>query len=264
MVADGMTKQSLGRLAPVDLREVWESEALDFTPWLAQPENMTLLGKAIGIELEVETQEKSVGPFRADILCKDTTTGDWVLIENQLERTDHTHLGQLLTYAAGLEAVTVVWVAGRFTDEHRAALDWLNAITAPTYAFFALEVELWRIDDSPVAPKFNVVSKPNDWSKTLKQAASAAQNYDGMLPLELLLEKCRASEGDIYVGHMGGEADLQQRDLAYLQTKRWKWRDTRTNTGAVVARNWIRCDRFLDIAAAIRATADRHSDQLVP
>jgi hypothetical protein len=88
---------NLGRLERVDLRDIWESEAGDFTPWLAQEDNIALLGQTIGIDLEVEAQEKNVGPFRADILCKDTVTQDWVLIENQLEKTDHTHLGQLMT-----------------------------------------------------------------------------------------------------------------------------------------------------------------------
>ena len=101
-----------------------------------------MLGDTIGVELEVEAQEKNVGPFRADILCKDTVTDSWVLIENQLERTNHTHLGQLLTYAAGLEAVTVVWIAERFTDEHRAALDWLNQITASKVQFLSD----WRLN----------------------------------------------------------------------------------------------------------------------
>ena len=128
-----------------------------------------MLGETIGVELEVEAQERNVGPFRADILCKDISTDNWVLIENQLEPTDHTHLGQLLTYAAGLEAVTVVWIAEGFTDEHRAALDWLNEITDEKFSFFGLEIELWRIGDSPMAPKFNVVSHPNDWTKTIDQ-----------------------------------------------------------------------------------------------
>ena len=159
----------LDRLIKVPLREFWEGEASDFTPWLADEENISLLGDTIRVELEVEAQERNVGPFRADILCKDTATDDSVLIENQLERTDHTHLGQLLTYAAGLEAVTVVWIAERFTDEHRAALDWLNEITAEGFSFFGLEIELWRIGDSPMAPKFNVVSHPNDWTKTVSR-----------------------------------------------------------------------------------------------
>lgn len=165
--------QSLGRLERVSLRGVWPSEASDFTPWLAQVENIAILSDAVGIDLEVEAQEKDIGPFRADILCKDTVTDNWVLIENQLEKTDHTHLGQLLTYAAGLQAVTIVWVAERFTEEHRAALDWLNEITDDRFNFFGLEIELWRIGNSPIAPKFNVISKPNDWTKTV--AAGAAQ-----------------------------------------------------------------------------------------
>ncbi len=137
---------------------------------------MQLLGEAIGIELELESQEKNVGPFRADILCKDTTTDNWVLIENQLEKTDHSHLGQLLTYAAGLNAVTIVWIAERFTEEHRAALDWLNEHTDETINCFGLEIELWRIGESPIAPKFNIISQPNDWSRTVKTAAATGSS----------------------------------------------------------------------------------------
>lgn len=160
--------EPMGRLERVDLNEAWGTEDGDFTPWLAQEENITLLGNAIGMDLEVEAQEKRVGPFRADILCLDTASTDkhWVLIENQLYRTDHTHLGQLMTYAAGLDAVTIVWIAGQFTDEHSAALDWLNEITNEEIRFFAIEVELWRIGDSLPAPKFNIVSKPNDWTQS--------------------------------------------------------------------------------------------------
>lgn len=166
-----MSNKNLGRLQKVELREVWLSESSEFTPWLAQEENLKLLGEAIGAELECEAQEKEVGPFRADILCKDTATDAWVLIENQLERTDHAHLGQLITYAAGLDVVTIVWVSERFTEEHRAALDWLNNRTDEKINFFGLEVELWRIGDSPVAPKFNVISRPNDWTRNVSEAA---------------------------------------------------------------------------------------------
>jgi hypothetical protein len=126
----------------------------------------------------LEAQERSVGLFRADILCKETTTDNWVLIENQLERTDHVHLGQLLTYAAGLQAVTIVWIAQYFTEEHRAALDWLNEITDERFNFFGLEIELWRIENSPVAPKFNVVCKPNDWTKKISQSARRMESEE--------------------------------------------------------------------------------------
>jgi len=168
-----VTDRQLGRLEQVDLRNIWISETSDFTPWLARPENLEVLGKSLGIDLELEAQEKTVGPFRADILCKDIGGGHWVLIENQLERTDHLHLGQLLTYAAGLQAATIVWIAAKFADEHRATLDWLNNITDGKFRFFGLEVELWRIGNSPAAPRFNVVSKPNDWSQSVRKGADA-------------------------------------------------------------------------------------------
>ncbi|GMU80964.1 MAG: hypothetical protein AMXMBFR47_08350 [Planctomycetota bacterium] len=160
-----ISSNRLGRMERVDLRQVWQKEAGHFTPWLAGEENLALLADTLGLDLELESQEKGVGPFRADIVCKDLADGTLVLIENQLEKTDHTHLGQLMTYAAGLDAVTVVWIAERFTEEHRAALDWLNEITGENVTFFGLEIELWKIGNSPVAPKFNIVSKPNDWTK---------------------------------------------------------------------------------------------------
>lgn len=173
-----MTSNNLGRLERVDLRDIWATEAKDFTPWLAKEENLAELAKTINMDLELEAQEKNVGPFRADILCKNTDDDSWVLIENQLERTDHTHLGQLLTYAAGLHAVTIAWISARFTDEHRATLDWLNEITDENFQFFGLEVELWRIADSLIAPKFNIVSKPNDWSRSVSQAARKISDED--------------------------------------------------------------------------------------
>ncbi|HEX3717912.1 MAG TPA: DUF4268 domain-containing protein [Verrucomicrobiae bacterium] len=180
-----MSIPNLGRLQKIDLREAWSSEAIDFTPWLAQEQNLKLLGETVGIELELESQEKGVGPFRADILCKDTTTDGWVLIENQLERTDHCHLGQLITYAAGLNAVTIVWIAEHFTEEHRAALDWLNERTDEKINLFGLEIELWRIGDSPIAPKFNIISQPNDWSRTVQQAAAGSGEISEHKQLQL-------------------------------------------------------------------------------
>lgn len=165
----------LGKLEKVNLRKFWKSEAGDFTPWLAIEENIALLSEAINLDLEVQSQEESVGPFRADILCKDTMTDHYVLIENQLERTDHKHLGQLLTYAAGLDAVTIIWIAENFTEEHRAGLDWLNRITDETINFFGIEIELYKIGDSLAAPKFNIVSKPNDWSKMVKKTAESSE-----------------------------------------------------------------------------------------
>lgn len=166
-------KPSLGRLTRVDLRTAWAKEDSDFTPWLAKEENLRLLGDTLGLELELEAQEHVIGPFRADLLCKDTADRSWVLIENQIERTDHTHLGQVITYAAGSDAVTIIWIAARFTEEHRAAIDWLNDISHERIRFFGLEVELWQIGDSPIAPKFNIVAKPNDWSRSVREATAA-------------------------------------------------------------------------------------------
>ena len=160
----------LGRLEQVDLRDIWKSESQDFTPWLATDDNLLILADTLRMDLELEAQETNVGQFRADILCKNADDGSWVLIENQLERTDHKHLGQILTYAAGLQAVTICWIAESFTEEHRATLDWLNDISDDRFQFFALEVELWKIGDSSPAPKFNVVSKPNDWTRSVAGA----------------------------------------------------------------------------------------------
>ena len=164
-------KPVLGKLERVELNDIWKTEAGDFTPWLAEEGSLELLGKTIGLELELEATEKYVGPFRADILCKNMDDDSWVVIENQLARTDHKHLGQIFTYAAGLDAVTMVWIASRFTDEHRAALDWLNKITDEAFRFFGLEVEAWQIGDSIPAPKFNIISQPNDLSKFVSHGA---------------------------------------------------------------------------------------------
>ncbi len=159
----------LGKLEKVDLRDIWKGEAQDFTPWLAKDDNLSLLGDTLDMELELEGQEKSVGPFRADIVCRDTADNSLVLIENQLAKTDHQHVGQLITYAAGLDAVTIIWIAAEFADEHRAAMDWLNEISGDKFRFFGLEIEFWKIGNSPIAPKFNIVAKPNDWSRSIRQ-----------------------------------------------------------------------------------------------
>ena len=161
---------TLGRLERVDLRTVWNNEASDFTPWLAKSENLEALSEVLGMDLESTGTEQSVGSYRADMLCKDAFSGSYVLIENQLEKTNHSHLGQILTYSAGLNIKTIIWIASRFTDEHRAALDFLNEITDEGVSFFGLEVELWKIGNSVPAPKFNVISRPNNWTKNVREA----------------------------------------------------------------------------------------------
>jgi hypothetical protein len=164
----------LGRLEPVPLREVWPHEANDFTPWLAQSENLALLAKTLNLgqlgDVRIEVQ---VVNFYIDILAKDEL-GDAVLIENQFGPTDHRHLGQIMTYLAGQEGhVTVVWIAETFGEAHRAAIDWLNASTIDGFDFFAVEIETWRIGASAPAPRFNVVGKPNSWSRSVSVATRA-------------------------------------------------------------------------------------------
>lgn len=165
----------LGRLEAVPLRQAWPDEARNFTPWLSEEANLAVLGETLGLQLELEATERSVGSFAADILAKEVGTDHWVLIENQIEPTDHRHLGQLLTYAAGLDARTIIWIAEGFRDEHRAALDFLNAATTEEFAFFGLQIELYRIGESQLAPRFSVIVKPNRWSKSAQATKRAAE-----------------------------------------------------------------------------------------
>ncbi len=158
----------LKRLSP---REAWGNEATDFTPWLAREENFAVLAEALHfMDAEVEGTEHAVGSFSADIIARDRD--GYILVENQLEQTDHTHLGQIMTYLAGLEgAVKIVWVSTKVREEHRASIDWLNAHTPDDFSFFAVELELFQIGTSPAAPHFHVVAKPNEWSRHVSQRA---------------------------------------------------------------------------------------------
>lgn len=156
---------ALGRLEPVSLRAVFANEASDFTPWLA--ENLDAVGQAVGLALELRQREYPVGRYSLDLLLEDAQ-GRVVIVENQLEQTDHTHLGQLLTYCAGTGADVVIWIARSVTDEHAAALEWLNDHTVAGVGFFGVEVELLRIGDSLPAPDFKLVVRPNDWAKNTR------------------------------------------------------------------------------------------------
>lgn len=163
---------NLGRLREIgDLRTVWPHEALDFTPWLSQDDNMTLLADAVGLDITVEETESSVGDFNVDIFASETGTDRKIIIENQLEDTDHDHLGKLITYASGKSADIVIWVVKHAREEHKAAIEWLNNHTDEKIGFFLCEIKLYRIGDSEPAVKFEVLEKPNDWAKEIKKNA---------------------------------------------------------------------------------------------
>lgn len=162
---------SLGKIEKIDdLRSVWPHEAHDFSKWLAQEENLALLSDTIGIDIALEELESPVGGFNVDLYATEEGTGRKIIIENQLEDTNHDHLGKIITYASGKGAEVVIWIVKRARDEHKQAVEWLNQHTDENIGFFLIEIELWRINDSLPAPKFNVVEKPNAWAKTIKAA----------------------------------------------------------------------------------------------
>lgn len=154
----------------INPRKMWPNEAQNFTPWLA--ENIAELGEKIGLELEVVGQEVSVGPYSADILAKDIDTDAYVVIENQLEKTNHDHLGKSITYASALGAKTIVWIATDFTDEHKKALDWLNDNTNEELAFWGIQLELWQISEETASMRLNIVSRPSTNIKTIKSKSN--------------------------------------------------------------------------------------------
>lgn len=175
---------TLSKLTKVPLRDAWRHEANDFTPWLAKPENLDELAKTLGLsELGFVAAEHWVGDFKLDILCTDGE--EKVIIENQLDETDHKHLGQILAYAAGVEARKIIWIAETFRPEHSAALQFLNENTTDDLSFFGVQIELWRIDDSPPAPKFEVIVKPNNWTKTGREQARVATSASPTQQLQL-------------------------------------------------------------------------------
>lgn len=172
----------LGKLEEMDeLRSVWPHEALDFTPWLAQEDNLTILSDAIGIDITVDETESSVGSFSVDILASETGTDRKIIIENQLEDTNHDHLGKLITYASGKSANIIVWVVKHAREEHKAAIEWLNNHTDEGIGFFLCEIKLYHIGNSEPAVKFDVIERPNDWAKITRAEfpnETQQQKYD--------------------------------------------------------------------------------------
>jgi len=161
--------EDLGTLERVEPSSLWNHEAHDFTPWLLA--NAEGLADALGIDLEFEDSEHPVGTFALDLVGRDTTNDTILIVENQLAGTDHSHLGQILTYAAGTGASTIVWIATSFREEHRQALDWLNEETGQGTHFFGVVIEAFKIGDSRPAPHFKVVAQPNEWQKVVRSAA---------------------------------------------------------------------------------------------
>jgi hypothetical protein len=176
----------LGKLEKVELRNVWKHEALDFTNWLAELENLTLLSEEIGIDISLIQTEANVGKFNIDILAEEQQTGRKIVIENQLETTDHDHLGKVITYASGFDAEIIVWIVREVRDEHKQAIDWLNEHTDEKINFFVIKMEVWQIGDSALAPKFYIVSQPNDWAKAIKKTTVQQSQVSqiGLLQLE--------------------------------------------------------------------------------
>lgn len=165
----------LGKIKEVDLRKAWKNEAFDFTSWLAEPENLSLLSEEIGIDIKPIETEARVGRYNVDILAEEENSERKIIIENQLEATNHDHLGKIVTYAAGYDASIVIWIIKEAREEHRQAIDWLNENTAEDINFFLVKLELWQIGDSPYAPKFDIISKPNEWAKILKQSVEQGE-----------------------------------------------------------------------------------------
>jgi len=172
---------SLGKLKNVDLRQAWNHEAYDFTKWLAQEENLALLSDEIGIEISLIDTEASVGKFNVDILAEEETTGRKIIIENQLETTNHDHLGKIITYASGYDAEIIIWIVKEVREEHRQAVEWLNEHTDEKINFFAIKMELWQIGDSPYAPKFQTICRPNEWAKIIKKTTTESNLTDTKL-----------------------------------------------------------------------------------
>ena len=172
----------LGKLEKVkDLRSVWKHEATDFTTWLSDEENLKILGEEIGIDIELLSTEAKTGSFSTDILAVEANTTNKIIIENQLEATNHDHLGKIITYASGHDAKTIIWIVKEAREEHRQAIDWLNEHTDEEINIFLCKIELWKIGNSEIAPKFQIVSSPNNWSKTVKRSLDNEMSATAML-----------------------------------------------------------------------------------
>jgi len=192
-----MNEKTLGKLVKIDLKEIWKDEAKDFTPWLATEENLSLLGEEIGINMKLKEVEANVGNFNVDILAAEENTEKKIIIENQLTPTNHDHLGKVITYASGYGAPFAIWVVKEVRDEHKQAVDWLNEHTDNDANFFLVKIELWRIGNSSIAPKFIVVSQPNDWAKTIKTGGLSPLAQQELGFLRKFIDYCKSNKTNL-------------------------------------------------------------------
>lgn len=167
---------NIGKLEEIDIRELWRHEQYNFSNWLAKPENISYLNNILGLTLVDINKEMYVGSYRCDIVAKDETNDTKVIIENQLEVSNHEHLGKIITYASGLDAKVIVWIVKKATEEHRSAIEWLNNNTRSGIDFFLLEIHAYKIGDSDPAPKFEIIEQPNDFIKYSKVSATQEIN----------------------------------------------------------------------------------------
>lgn len=163
----------LGKLTKADLREIWKNEEYDFSNWLAEEGSLAQLSDEIGIPIRLLEKEAGVGKYSVDILAEEEGTGRRIIIENQLENTNHDHLGKIITYAAGHNANIIIWIFKDICEEHRNAIDWLNENTGEDRLFFAIRIEAWRVNNSDPAPKFQIICKPNEWAKVVKHSSES-------------------------------------------------------------------------------------------
>lgn len=180
----------IGTLESIELREVWKHEAKDFTTWLFH--NLDILSEHIGFEVSGVEVEKAVGPFSLDIQAEDKE-GRVVIIENQLEQTDHDHLGKVLTYLSNLEAKTAIWISPSPRVEHQKAVEFLNENTPADTAFFLVKVQAFKIGDSSPAPLFSIVSGPTPETKAIGKKKKEMAEKD-QLRLQFMTELLERSK----------------------------------------------------------------------
>lgn len=227
----------LGSLIRVPLKTVWLDEARDFTPWLAR--NAVLLGEALGMDLELDGAEVPVGPFSADLVFDDVTGGGRVVVENQFGKTDHDHIGKLITYAAGLEATAAVLVAEHFKPEHLSAIHWLNSGSRDEIAYFGVEVEVWKIGDSAPAPRLSVVAQPDSWTRSIRPSATTLSALKALYKdwwAELLPEL-----RDTYKGWTNARSPQPQNWMGFPAGR------TGLNFNAVVSSGRLQVELYIDL-----------------